>query len=367
MKIKKILVIATTRFELDGITNVIMNYYRNMDKSNIHFDFLVSKGISNALLKEIQDDNKGEVFQLPNRMKKPLKYSKELLKVLQKEKYDVVHAHGNSGTLFIEMFIAKLCGTPIRIAHSHNSTSNYKTLHYFLKPFMKACTTHSFACSSRAGDWLFGKNYLVLNNGIELNNFSFNQEKRELYRNKYNLHGRKVYGHIGHFSFQKNHDFLIEIFSEIYKRDKNSVLILIGDGKLKKEMENKADNLGLKDAVIFTGRTLEAPNILQAIDIIVFPSHFEGLPLTLVEAQASGLPSLVSKNVSSECKLTDLIEFFSLSNPSEIWAEKILSMKSDFSLRKKQSDIAVKQLIDKGYSIEGNVKVLQGIYFSNNK
>jgi glycosyltransferase involved in cell wall biosynthesis len=357
----KVLVVATTNFELDGITHVIMNYYMNIDKSKIKFDFIVHNKITQRLAEEIESNN-SKIFQLPDRKKHPLNYVKKLKEVLQYGKYHIIHAHGNSGTLFIEMFVAKLCGVKVRIAHGHNSTSDYKISHYILKPFMLKCLTHSFACSHKAGKWLFGSNYIIINNGIDLDRYAFDESIREEYRKRLNITDKIVIGHIGHFSYQKNHEFLIDVFNEVHKNNKNYVLLLLGDGSLRKEIEEKVQLLGLTDSVIFMGESLEAPNLLQSMDILVFPSRFEGLPLTLVEAQASCLPCIVSINVSPESKLTDLVQFVSLSESGEYWAQKVLKIETIDRNAIRQNILF--KIENAGYSIKQNAEFLKKLYIS---
>ena len=202
---------------------------------------------------------------------------------------------------------------------------------------------------------------MVLKNGIELNRFIFNQKVREEYRKKLGILNKKVIGHIGHFSYQKNHEFLLDIFYEVHKQDNNYVLLLIGDGTLRKHIEEKVYLMGLENYVIFLGETTEIPQLLCAMDLLVFPSHFEGLPLTLIEAQASGLKCLISDVISTEVQVTDLIDFISIQLEARYWAEKVI-YPICIGNRKVMSDSYLNILRNNGYDIETNAEELTKFY-----
>lgn len=357
----KILIITTVELGMNGITNVILNYYREMDKSNMQVDFVVPNVIRNNLEKELQG-NGSKIYVIQGRIKKPLNYMYKLNKVIKLEDYDIVHAHGNSCTLALEMYAAKKAGVPIRIPHSHNTTCKHKFSHRLLRLPFNRYYTNAFACGEKAGEWLFnGKSFEIINNGIKLEKYVYNEEIRRDFREKYKLRGKKVIGHIGHFSYQKNHDYLIDIFKELYFLDKNYRLILIGDGQLREIIEKKINNLGLSNTVIFTGKTNEVPGLLQAMDAMVMPSHFEGLPLTLVEAQAACLPCFASSNISEEAAITNLVKFISLESSPMKWATKINSSYRVDRLGIKEQVLT--EIIDKGYSISNNAKKMKELYF----
>lgn len=360
---KKVLVISTINFEFNGITNVILNYHRNINKEKIQYDYVVINKVSKEILGSFEL-GKSQIFELPSRFKKTYIYIQDLKKVLKDGKYNAIHVHGNSGTMFIEMFIAKLCRVPMRILHSHNSTCKYKFIHKILKVPMLKLSTINIGCSHKAGEWLFGEeNYILLENGIELEKYSFKKDIRDEYRKKLNVEKNKVIGHIGHFSYQKNHEYLIEVFNKVYSEDNSYKLLLVGDGDFRKEIENKVKELELENAVIFMGKTPKAPELMQAMDVLVFPSRFEGLPLTLVEAQTSGLPCLISDKVSKEAKLSNLVEYLELEKKTSEWAKKILNIK--FLNRDKASKNTIESMISKGYSIKHNIGKLEKIYLQN--
>lgn len=356
----KLLIIATTNFESYGITNVIMNYYRAMDVTDIQIDFVIPNTIQKELKNEIEK-NGGRIHQIFMRKKNPLKYMKLLSQIISKEKYDIVHAHGNSCTLALEMYAAKMGRAKIRIAHSHNTTCKHLFMHRLLRKLFEASYTNGFACGKEAGEWLYrGKPFTVINNGVNLESFTFNNSIREEYREKYNLHGKKVVGNVGRFSYQKNHEFLINIFYELYNLDNNYRLFLVGDGELNEAIRKQVYDLGLNKVVIFIGKSPEVPQLLQCMDLVIMPSRFEGLPLTLVEAQAATLPCFVSTAITKEVQITDLIHFISLEETPKEWANQIKAKQDIHRYGLKQN--IYHEIIDAGFSIKDNAEKLKKVY-----
>lgn len=354
----KVLIINTVRFRLNGITSVIMNYYRKMDKRNMKIDFVVINEISEEYRNELQI-NGAKIFYLP-RKNNPIRYILGLKDILKSNKYDVIHIHGNSSLMAIETAIAKYSKIPVRIVHSHNTTCNYKVLHKFLQPILKRTANYRFACGEEAGKWLFKDNdYELIKNGIDLNSFTYNEEKRSEFRNKINARERKVIGHIGNFIYQKNHEFLIDFFYELIKKDKNYLLLLISDGELLEKMREKVDRLDISENVLFLGKTTEVSNYLQAMDIFVLPSNFEGLPVVLIEAQALGLPCIISNKVSTEAKLTSLVDFLPI-NDTLVWVNKILNV--DISNRIDMCNNSHKVIDESGYNVTKNAYKMRNLY-----
>ena len=356
----KLLIIATTRFDLDGITNVILNYYRTMDKSNMKIDFVIPNKIRKDLEEELTIGG-SNIYRIKERNKNPIRYFKKLKNTIKKNRYDIVHAHGNSCTLALEMYAAKKGGAKVRIPHSHNTTTKHRILNALLRNIFEANYTHAFSCGQLAGEWLYkDKSFKIMNNGIEVEKFKYNQCTRRLYREKYNLKGKKVVGHIGHFSYQKNHEYLVKIFSELYMLDDDYRLLLIGDGKLKTKIENMVNELELNESVIFMGKTLEVPELLQVMDCLVMPSRFEGLPLTLVEAQSASLPCFVSDVVSKEVGITELVNFISLDKSPKEWAKIIHT--ADNVIRSEIKEQKAKKIKEAGFSIIDNAKEMRTLY-----
>lgn len=357
----KVLITSANNFSYSGgISNVILNYYNSMNNYDVNIDFLVKKCVDNKLKKFVEDSN-SSLYELDYRIKSPLKYIYNLTKIIKKGNYDIVHAHGNSRTLILELYAAKMAGVKVVIPHSHNTNAKYKKLHKMLRPLFVKNYTYAFSCGLEAGKWLFGnKPFTVIKNGIDINKFLFNEESREFYRDKYNLKNKKVIGNVGTFNYQKNHSFLIDIFYEVYKNDDSYRLLIVGDGSLKEEIYSKIERLGLSDVVIFTGIIREVPQILQAIDILIMPSRYEGLPLSLVEAQAAGLPCIISDVITSEVKATDLITYVSLSNNSNYWSKVVLN--TPIELRESRKENIKEMIINSGYDINTNALELIEIY-----
>ncbi|MFR8043662.1 glycosyltransferase family 1 protein [Clostridium butyricum] len=354
----KVLIISTVRFRLNGITSVIMNYYRKMDKSNIQIDFVVINEISRQYKEELQT-NRSEIFYL-KRKSNPIKYIFQLKKILNRNKYDIVHIHGNSALMSIETVISKYANVPVRIVHSHNTTCSHKILHKFLTPILDRTANYRFACGEKAGKWLFrNKKYELIENGIDLSVFNYDEKKRTEFRRKINADNRKIIGHVGNFIYQKNHEFLIDIFNELIKIDKSYLLLLISDGLLLEQIKEKVNKLGIEKNVVFLGKTNDVASYLQCMDIFLLPSHFEGLPVVLIEAQALGLPCIVSDKVSIESKLTDLIEFLPIDDVT-MWVENIINTNID---NRKDNYLNAHRLINKNdYNITNNACKMKRLY-----
>ncbi|MGO1371976.1 MAG: glycosyltransferase family 1 protein [Senegalia sp. (in: firmicutes)] len=364
----KVLIISTVKFDYNGITNNILNYYNAMNKDNITIDFIFLNNPTEDFKEKVKR-NGGKIFILSNRNKNPILYMFKLYKIMRTERYNIVHAHGNSSTLAIEMYISKKTNVQVRIPHAHSTSCKYKGAHKILRPIFDRSYTHAFACGNEAGKWLFkNKPFVIIKNGINLNKFSFNKVNRKEYKQKMGLINNKVVGHIGHFSDGKNHDFLIDVFYELHKIDDSYKLLLIGDGVLRKEIEEKVKKLNISQSVIFAGKRTDIPELMSVLDVFVMPSLFEGFPLTLVESQAACLPCFVSDGVSKEVGLTNLVRFISLDNSPKEWASRIL--KYEAIDREKDKYIIHNKINEEGYDIIENSKKMKNlyeIYFKSNK
>lgn len=356
----KVLVVNTVDFSANGITSVIMNYYRNLNKEDVQMDFVVTSEINIDYRYEIEKNNSTIYYIKRPKNWHVLIYMYKLYNVIKRNKYDIIHIHGNSALMSIETVTAFLGRVPVRIVHSHNTTCDYKLLHKLLFPILKLTYTHGFACGYAAGNWLFkDERFELIKNGIDLDKFLYDENTRKIYRKKINAGDKTVIGHIGNFVYQKNHEFLIDVFYELIKINKDYILLLISDGDLLDSIREKVKNLGIEENVIFLGKTSEINGYLQAMDIFLLPSHFEGLPVVLIEAQAIGLPCLVSDQVSPEAKLTDSIEFIPISNTS-LWVNKILIKK--LNNRKKKSIEHQKDIECAGYNVNLSANRMRQLY-----
>lgn len=315
-----------------GVESFIMNYYRNIDRNKIQFDFIIDSDSKVVPRKEIENLG-GRIIEIPP-YQKIFSYIKELKKVLKENEYKIVHSHLNALSVF-PLYCAYSAKVPVRIAHSHSTTNKKEwkknIIKNILKPFSKVFATDYFACSEHAARWLFGNKTFeqgkvsIIHNAIDVDKFRYNEEIRNKMRKELQIENKFVLGHVGRFVQQKNHDFLIDIFSEVYKENKNTVLLLIGDGPLEEKIKEKVNKLNLKDSVYFLGIKENVNEIMQAMDVFVFPSLYEGLGIVLVEAQCSGLPCVVSEEVPKEALILDNIVSINLNNAIE-WKKIILNL-----------------------------------------
>ena len=321
-----------------GVEAVVMNYYRHIDRNKIQFDFICDCDSTDIPYDEIKELG-GRVILVPP-YQQIFKYIKELKKVFQENGYQIVHSHINTLSVF-PLYAAKKSGIPVRIAHSHSTTNQREKkknlMKQLLRPFSKVYATDYMCCSEHAGRWLFrektyddGKVFL-LNNAIDLDEFKYDEKIRKEKRNELGIEtNRLVIGHLGRFVAQKNHTFLIDVFNEIKKKNKNAFLLLAGQGPLQDEIKNKVNELGLNDKVKFLGQVNDAYKLYQAFDIFLLPSLYEGLPVVGIEAQATGLLCELSSDMTKETKVLDTTRFISLERTPEEWAKTILEDYSKF-------------------------------------
>lgn len=343
-----------------GLETMIMNYYRHMDRSKVQFDFLTHRDFQADYDDEIEALG-GKIFHLPRLVPWSGSYRKALDSFFAAHpEYKIVHVHQDCLSSVI-LKAAKKRGVPVRIAHSHNSSQD-KNLKYLIKLFYRRqipeYATALFACGKEAGDWMFrGAPYRVINNAVDTKKYTYAPETRGQTRARLGIkQDALVVGHVGRFDAVKNHTFLIDVFAQLKQRCDHAVLLLVGDGGLRGEMEQKAAALGIADRVIFTGVRNDVHDLMQAMDVFVFPSLYEGIPLTLIEAQAAGLPCIVADGVPAECAKTDLVERLSLLQAAGVWAEQIQKHGSD-----PRRDTGA-QIARAGYDIEVNASWLQAYY-----
>ena len=350
-----------------GVESVVMNYYRNIDKTKIQFDFICDSDSTDIPYKEIEKLG-GKVILIPP-YQKVLKYHKELKRVLIEGNYKIVHSHINTLSVF-SLFAAKKAGVPVRIAHSHSTTNKKEwkknLLKQVLRPLSKKYATHYFACTEHAGIWMFGKkeydNIYILNNAIDIDKFKFNKEIRNQKRSELKIKDDTlVTGHIGRFVKQKNHDFMIDVFNEIHKENKNTMLLLVGQGPLQEDIKQKVKDLKLSKYVKFLGQRNDANELYQAFDEFFFPSLYEGLGMVAIEAQASGLPCVASTEVPGIARVSENMEFLELEDTIGTWKNTILEQLK----LKRQNNI--KNIKQAGYDIKTEVKKLEEKYIELSK
>ena len=361
---------SVSNMDRAGIETMLMNYYKNIDKSRIQFDFLCNKKVIGAYDEEIKKLG-GKVYYSPGF--NPVKIRKyiDFLKKIKEDDPNVkiIHAH-NAALSAYTLFCAKKAGFDIRIAHSHSTkTPSNKKIKLFdlkwiykviLKPFVCKFSTLNIACGNDAGKFLFGKNkYIIIPNAINIQKFRFDNNFRHNIRKKYNISDNEiVIGHIGRFNTVKNHIFIINLFNDLNDCYPNKYkLLLIGDGELKKTIIEKVRSLNLQDNVIFVDSCSNANEYYSAMDIFVLPSKFEGIPVVGIEAQISGLKCIFSNKISSEAKISDRVAFLSINKKESIdnWKKEIVKFKN--TDRKK-----INNNIFLEYDVNQSVKKIEDIY-----
>lgn len=311
-----------------GLETMLMNYYRHIDRDKVQFDFLVHREFEADYDKEILSMG-GRIYHFSRLIPWSRKYRRNLKSFFKLHpEYKIIHVHQDCLSA-VALQCAKECGITVRIAHSHNSNQD-KNIKYLIKRhYMKQIpqfATDCFACGKDAGDWMFsGHPYQILHNAIDASIYTYSTEKAVAIRKQFHIERNFVIGHVGRFDSQKNHTFLLDIFNECVKIVPNIKLLLVGDGEGRDKIEEKAKFLGLEDKVIFTGVRSDVPDLFQAMDVFVFPSLYEGVPVTMIEAQASGLPCVISDSIPKDCVITtDLVTTMSLSDTPHDWAKHII-------------------------------------------
>lgn len=350
--------------ESGGVEAVIMNYYRNIDKNNVQFDFVMHKGSNFSYISEVQGMG-AKVYEITPYTKNIFAFTYEIYRIVKDGHYDIVHSNMNSLSVF-PLFAAWLASAKIRILHNHTTDTKAERLRTFIKrilrPFAKMFANRYWACSKLAAEWMYGKQAVgagkvtIINNAIDLGKFAFNQDKRNLLRKELGLDGKFVVGHVGRFMKQKNHDFLIKIFTEVAKQKNEAALLLIGEGPLFESIKNKVNIMGLTDKVIFLGARNDVGDLYNVMDVFALPSFYEGLPVVGVEVQANGLPFLCSDKVTREILISDSIKLIPLNNGAEKWAEEILSVKRGSFAK------TLKSMQESGFDISNEARKLENKY-----
>lgn len=355
----KILVINTVPTDKNGITNVIFNYLKAMG-NDVAFDYVAINN-PDAFYVNFLEEKGAALYSLKRR--NVLGYIGALCKIIKKNKYDAIHVHGNSHTVVLELLAAKLAGCKVRIIHAHSTGCNSVALHKLLAGLFDCLCTDRLACGESAGKFMFGlKPFEIINNGVDVEKFSFDNKAREVYRIKLALTETDILiGHVGYFMPVKNQSFLVDVFAELVKNDSRYHLVLIGDGAMRTEIEQKVASLGLTNKVTFTGNIDNVSEFLNAIDLVVMPSLYEGLPLTLVEQQANGLQCVVSDTITTEADKTGNLSFLSLHDPISDWVHAIESSNCMHN-REQRSKDAVIAIENAGYSIQAEAKKLVEYY-----
>ena len=364
-----------TVMDRGGAETMVMNYYRHIDRQQIQFDFMVHRERRGAYDDEIESMG-GRIYRMPPIYPQNFMRYKRMLKEFfdEHDEYQIIHSH-MSELGYFAFVEAKRHGVPVRICHAHNAPDfkhenliQYIKLiprYYFIRR-IRHLTTDLFVCSHIAGLWLYGEKrqneFVFMRNAIETEKFLYNVDEANAIRQKLGISNQRLICHVGRYNKQKNHSFLIDIFKEIHKIDSDSILLLIGDGDLRKEIEDKVNRLNLLSNVRFLGVRDDVPQLLKASDLLLFPSYYEGLSVVLVEAQATGIKCIVTNSLADETIICeDQMKLVSLQKNAKEWADIVLNEKSE------KREHAIEIMKEKGWDVGVNAKWLQDYYLNSMK
>lgn len=338
---------VVTDMNRGGLETMLMNYYRHIDRGSVQFDFLVHRQKRAAYDDEIEKLG-GRIFRIQKLNPLSPSYYSALDDFFREHtEYNIVHAHLDCMSAY-PLRAAKRAGVPVRIAHAHSTAQDHDwkfIFKLFSKRFISRYATFLFSCSEDAGKWMFGTDKItVLKNAIDTSKYAFDMSVRNEMRKKLQLEDAFVLGHVGRFSPAKNHDFLIDVFQIVKECCPDAKLLLVGDGAKRIEIFEKVRRLNLSKDVIFAGVCENVDELLQAMDIFVFPSLYEGFGIAALEAQTSGLPCVISKNVPNDCAVTaDLTAFLPLDAGADEWADAVLT-KRDIVRKDRSAEVTSKHM-----------------------
>ena len=344
---------------MGGQETFIMNVYRNIDRNKVQFDFVVHSNEEGYYDKEIERLG-GKIYRICPIKKNPIKHMMDLYKIIKANKYEIIHRHTNSAVVILDLAVARFAKVKKRIVHSHsNNISKNRIIHKVLKYSINLFANNRMACSKEAGIWMYGnKDFTVIPNGIEVEKFLFNKNKRNHVRTVENAGNKKIIGHIGRFVPEKNHKFIVKLLEQIIETEKNIEIWFIGDGDLKEDIKNSIYELGLSKYARFLGIKENIDEYLDAMDIFIFPSIYEGLGIALIEAQLSGVDCIVSDNIQKEALITDNVTIKELDYKE--WKDCILNKKISTERRIDINDERIKK-----YDILNIIRKLEDIYLGD--
>lgn len=333
------------KWESGGIESFLHNVIKQMDLSRLEIDIVAAQICESVFTAELE--KKGVRFYELSGSQRKLGQNHKLFKQLLKERqYDVVYLNIFQGLSLYYAYLAKKAGVPIRIAHSHNTALRQSgtrwlklIVHNLAKRMLAKNATEYWACSRAAAEFMFPQSilekrqYEFIPNGIDIEKFRFDNEVRKKIRKDLEIEDKFVIGNVGRLCHQKNQEFLLEVFAKLQSERPESMLLLVGEGEMKANLQRQAESLGITDKVIFYGVTDTVEQLLLAMDLFVFPSRFEGLGIVAVEAQAAGLPVVCSDRVPDEAVVTDLVRKVDLSSSADVWADNILHCQATIDRR----------------------------------
>lgn len=346
---------------IGGVEAVIMNYYRHIDRNKIQFDFVFHNNMESVNAEEIQVLG-GKIYRVTPYNQNPIKFMSEIYRIAKMGNYKIIHNNMNTLAWF-GLLPAWLADVPIRILHNHSTSVPSETkrnvLKAIFKPIAQLFANRYWACSQSAADWMYGKNtgkdITIIKNAIDIEKFSYNIELRDDIRRQLHIEKNFVIGNIGRFMYQKNQAFLIDVFSAIYRNNPDARLLLIGGGPLKTQLEEQVKKLNLCNSVIFVDNCKDVYKYYSAMDIFMFPSRYEGLGVVILEAQANGLPVIMSRAVPEEAIVNQegitYIDSFDINK----WAQSFIN-------HQKRLEVNKEVFKDRGYDIRKESQNLCNIY-----
>lgn len=338
MEPKRLLCLVSS-MDAGGAETFLMKIYRTLDRNKYQFDFIVNVDRDGFYDKEILSMG-GRIYHASAKSQNFFNYVSMVYNTVKENKYNYVLRMTSHSLGVLDLLISKSAGAKQLVLRSTNAGNNSGVFSmlldkvFFLLPMF--VPTLKIAPSTEAAEFVFGKNCTknrkvgILKNAIPIESYKFDIEKRNMIRKELGLDNKLVVGHIGRFNAQKNHKFLIEIFKEIVNFNDDAILLLVGKGELEKEIQRQIDNLNLNKNVIFAGIRKDVPSLLMAMDVMVFPSFFEGMPNVIIEAQATGLPCVLSNTITKEVAITDIVTFLPLEANWLEWSGIVLNKKSTY-------------------------------------
>lgn len=351
-----------TSLDRGGMETMTMNFYRHIDRERVQFDFLLHRSREGDYEEEARSLG-AKVFRVPRQNPLDSGYWRALDNFFSKYRYKVVHVQLDCMSA-VPLAVAKRHGVPVRIAHSHSSRQDHDVkypMKMVCKRFIRCETTDLFACGVDAGRWMFGTDeFTVVRNSIDVDAYAFDTECRARVRRELCVdEDALVIGHVGRFVPAKNHAFILDVFAETLKLRPDAVLVLVGDGELRAGAERRTEALGISSRVHFLGVRSNVADLMQAMDVFLMPSIYEGLPLVLVEAQAAGLPCLISDSIPQDCDFEgSAIGRMDLSESPALWAAALIAMRKGGSARTKGAAIVRAG----GFDVRAEVERLTSFY-----
>lgn len=355
-----------------GAETMVMNYYRKIDKSKVQFDFMVHRSQRGAYDDEIEAMG-GRIYRMCPIYPQNFGKYKKMLKVFfdKHPEYKILHSHMSELGCYAFQEASKR-GISCKICHAHNAPvresmslkeKGQLIFRNYFKKKMLPYTDHLFICAEKAGNWLYGEEnsdrFVMMNNAVDAEKFRFNEEERNKMRKALGVEDKLTIINVSRFNPQKNHTFIIDIFEEIKKQHPDSVLLLAGNGDLENSIKEKCKALGISDSVKFLGLRNDINNLLLASDVFLFPSLYEGLPVTMVEAQSSGIKCFISDAIPQQCVLTDDVTALPLQSGAKSWADEILKLKNGYDRKDRY-----RKIVDAGFDITANAKWLEEFYIN---